>query len=498
MTQQNLWHKFIHRAKLPLEIAGLFIALILLFQDVGELVIPMINSDVPNINNSIGEKTIFPFGEISSEKELGIREIKQKRFNSAISYFRKSLNLKKNDPETVIFLNNSIAQAKKVNQNRKILKVAVSIPASGEPNIAAEILRGVAQAQSEFNCGLTEISLAIKDTQHQLNCQGSLNGKFLQVTIFDDKYQPETAKKIAKYLVKQKDIIAIIGHYSSPMTLSAGEIYNKHKLVAIYPTSTSTTLSNFGKFVFKISPSDKLAAEALFEHLEKQGKSQKVAVAYVKNHQYSESLKQEFETLLPTQKFVHQCYFKAGNFSAQDCIEQAKNQGAEAMLLVPASGSSLTNAIGVIDNAKGLKLLGGDSIYNYRVVNDAGEEAYQNNLTVAIPWHRHPNSQFNQTAQKFWNAEINWRTATSYDAAKTIIKALDKSNGNYSRKKLQIILSSGDFDVEGVTGKIRFNELGDRQFLDIDKSVLVKVKPNAKSSKYEFIILEEGSREVGE
>ncbi len=496
MTQQNIWHKFIQRAKLPLEVAGLFIAVILILQDVGDLLIPFFTQEVPNINNSIGEKTIFPSGKISAEKELGMREIKEKRFNSAISYFRKSLNFQKNDPETVIFLNNSIAQAKKVNQNRKILEIAVSIPANGEANIAAEILRGVAQAQSEFNCGLAEISLAIKDIQHQLNCQGSLNEKFLQVTIVDDEYQPETAQKVAKYLVKQKDILAIIGHYSSPMTLSAGEIYHKHKLVAISPTNTSTMLSNFSKFVFKISPSDIIAAQALFEYFEELGKSQKVAVAYVENNQYSESLKQEFETLLPTKKFVHQCYLNVGNFSAQDCIEQAKNQGAEVMLLVPATDKTLTNTIGIIDNAKGLKLLGGDSIYNYRVINDAGEEANQNNLTVAIPWHRDPNDEFTQTSQKFWNAEINWRTATSYDAAKTIIKALDKSNGNYYRKKLQKILSSNDFDVEGVTGKIRFGQLGDRQFLDQDKSVLVQVKPNIKSGKYEFVIRdkEEGRR----
>ena len=491
MTQQNLWQKFIQRIKLPLELAGLFIAIILILRDIGDLVIPFLTQDVPNINNSIGEKTMFPSAEISSQKELGIREIKEKRFNSAISYFRQSLNFKQNDPETVIFLNNSIAQAKKVNQNRKILEIAVSIPANGEPNIAAEILRGVAQAQSEFNCGLAEISLAIKDIQHQLNCQGSLNAKFLQVTIVDDEYEPETAQKIAQYLVKQKDIIAIIGHYSSPMTISAGEIYHKHKLVAISPTSTSTILSNFSKFVFKISPSDRIAAEALFEYLEKLGKPQKVAVAYVENNQYSESLKREFETLLPTQKFVHQCYLNRGNFSAQDCIEQANNQDAEAMLLVPATDKTLTNAIGVIDNAKGLKLIGGDSIYNYRVVNDAGEEANQNNLTVAIPWHRDPNEEFTQTSQKFWKGEINWRTATSYDAAKTIIKALDKSNGNYSRKKLQRILSSGDFDLEGVTGKIRFGELGDRQFINKDKSVLVQVKPSVKSGKYEFVILEQ-------
>jgi len=473
MTQQSLWQKFIQGAKLPLELAGLFIAVILILRDVGDVVIPFLIP--PKIDNSIGEKTMFPAGEISPEKELGMREIKEKRFSSAISYFRQSLNSGKKDPETVIFLNNSIAQAKKINQTRKILEIAVSIPAGGESNVAAEILRGVGQAQSEFNCGLAEISLAIKDIQHQLNCQGSLNGNFLQVTIVDDKYQPETAKKIAEYLVKQKEIIAVIGHYSSSMTLSAGEIYNKHKLVGISPTSTSTILWNFSKFVFKIPPSDKAAAQVLFEYFQKISKSQKVAVAYVEDNPYSESLKREFETLLLTQKneFVHECYLNSGNFSAQDCIGQAQKQGAEVMLLFPVSDITLLNAILIIENAQGLNLIGGDSIYNYRVVNDAGEEANQNNLTVAIPWHRDSNKKFAQKSKKFWNGEINWRTATTYDTAKTIIKALEKSNGHYSRQKLQRILSSPDFSVEGVTGKIRFGELGDRQFEDKDKSVLV-------------------------
>ncbi|NEQ77531.1 MAG: ABC transporter substrate-binding protein [Okeania sp. SIO2C9] len=299
---------------------------------------------------------------------------------------------------------------------------------------------------------------------------------------------------MAEYLVKKREILAVIGHYSSEMTLQAGQVYNKNKLVIISPTSTSTRLSNFGKFVFKIPPSDLIAAQTLFNHLNQEIFLDKnVAVAYVANNEYSESLTREFEMLLKMKKFVHKCYLDAGNFSAQDCVEQAKNQGAEVMLLVPATDITLTKAIGVIDNAKGLELIGGDSIYNYRVVNDAGEEAAQNNLTVAIPWHRHPNSQFNQTAQKFWNAEINWRTATSYDATQTMMKAMDEMGGNYSRQKLQRILSSPDFLVEGVTGKIRFSQLGDRQFMGNDQPVLVQVKPNAKSGKYEFIILEEGS-----
>jgi branched-chain amino acid transport system substrate-binding protein len=148
----------------------------------------------------------------------------------------------------------------------------------------------------------------------------------------------------------------------------------------------------------------------------------------------------------------------------------------------------LTNAIRIIDNAQGLNLLGGDSVYNPRVLKDEAEKAASSKLTIAIPWHRHPDSDFAKTAGDFWGAEVNWRTATSYDAANTIIKALEESNGNYSREQLQKTLSSPNFVVEGVTGEIRFNEKGDRLFEGKNNSVLVQVE--LISGKSEFVLWE--------
>ncbi|NEP08196.1 MAG: ABC transporter substrate-binding protein, partial [Okeania sp. SIO4D6] len=409
----------------------------------------------------------------------------------AIAQFRQSLQINKNDFETLIYLNNAIAQQKSDTNIGQKVEIAVSVPISQESYISQEILRGVAQAQSEFNCGLPEISLGIKNPENQLNCPGSFNGKFLKVTIADDEYLPETAEKIAQTLVAKAEIIAVIGHYSSDMTLQAGEIYNKAELVVISPTSTSILLKNFSKFVLRVAPNDSLAAQTLWNYLERQNwADKKIAVAYIPGNSYSQSLAQELNKLLPEQ-FVYKCNILSGNFSASDCVEEAQNRGAEIMFLVPATDRTLSNVIGIINNAKGLKLLGGDSVYNFRVLKDAGKQADRGNLTLAIPWHRHPNSQFSQTAQKFWNAEINWRTAKSYDATKTIIKAVDEMMGNYSRKQLQRILSNPNFSLEGVTGKIRFSESGDRQFLEKDKPVLVQVKSNVKSGKYEFVILEQ-------
>ncbi|MDJ0518328.1 MAG: ABC transporter substrate-binding protein [Trichodesmium sp. MO_231.B1] len=494
----NIWEKFKLLLKLAnmgclqITVAGILLGLLVINVVKNQFISTPDISSPPEISQNIsqGEKLLIS-SKTTLAKEMGIQEFDSEKFARAIAQFRQSLQINKNDPETLIYLNNAIAQQKSNSNIGEKIEIAVSVPIGQESDIAQEILRGVAQAQSEFNCGLNKISLAITNIESTLNCSGSFNGKFLQVTIADDEYLPKTAEKIAQALVENEKIIAVIGHSSSDMTLQAGDIYNEAKLVAISPTSTSISLKNFGKFVFRVAPSDDLAAQTLWNYLNQQNwAEQKIAVAYIPGNNYSESLAKEFEKLLPA-NFVHKCDISVGNFSASDCVESAKNQGAEIMFLIPATDRTLGNAIGIINNAKGLKLLGGDSAYNPRVLKDAGKQGEQANFTLAIPWHRYPNSEFAQTAKKFWNAEVSWRTATSYDATQTIIKAMDKMMGNYSRKQLQSILSSRDFYAEGVTGKIIFGKSGDRQFLDKDKSVLVQVKPSVKSGKYEFVILEQ-------
>ncbi|NES78881.1 MULTISPECIES: hypothetical protein [Okeania] len=88
MTQQNIWYKFIQRAKLPLELTGLSIAAILLLKDVDQLIKTII-PEIPKINSSIGEKTMFPSGKISSEKKLGMEDFNNKRFSSSIAQIKE-------------------------------------------------------------------------------------------------------------------------------------------------------------------------------------------------------------------------------------------------------------------------------------------------------------------------------------------------------------------------------------------------------------------------
>ena len=105
---------------------------------------------------SLGEKILIT-DQINSDQEKGVQAFAQGNFDAARTNFQASLRQNHNDPESLIYFNNSL------DDSSKYIKIAVSVPIGGNLNVAKEILRGVAQAQDE------------------VNRNGGINGKFLQV-----------------------------------------------------------------------------------------------------------------------------------------------------------------------------------------------------------------------------------------------------------------------------------------------------------------------------
>lgn len=127
-------------------------------------------------------KTCSPVGMISLE------------FNKRFSFG--------NEPETLIALNNARLRA----ENRKTYKIAVSVPIGKVLPIAEEILRGAAHAQNE------------------INRNGGINGVGLEIEIINDDNDQNITRKIAEVLVKDTNILAVIGHNTGDASLGAAPI----------------------------------------------------------------------------------------------------------------------------------------------------------------------------------------------------------------------------------------------------------------------------------
>lgn len=407
---------------------------------------------------SLGARALGSQGN-SEEKLAGIQSMASKNYAEAVASFQAALQKNRNDPETKIYLNNALIG------EQRAYTIAVSVPIANSAEPALEILRGVAQTQTD------------------LNEAGGIGGVPLQVMIVSDDNNPAVAQKVANGLVGDASVLGVIGHFGSDATLAAGPIYEQGKLVMVSPTSTSVQVSNVGNYVFRTVPSDRFTATALSRYLLNNLRQQNAAVYYNAGSDYSRSLKDEFTTALTSDggQVVAEFDLADPTFNALDTLKQAQQQGAQTLVLA-ANTATLDKALEIVAvNRRTLPLLGGDSIYNPKTLQVGGENAV--GMVVAVPWVllSNPNSAFVKTARSLWGGDVNWRSAMSYDAAEVLIAALQQ---NPTREGVQQALSNPGFSIQGATGTVRFLPSGDRN----QAMQLTVIKPGERSGYgYDFV-----------
>lgn len=385
---------------------------------------------------SAGEKLLIVEGA-TPEKQAAVKAIASGNYAEAITQLEASLKSDLNDPETLIYLNNARIG------NQKSYTIAASVPISSDVNAAQEILRGVAQAQNAINRA------------------GGINNIPLKVLIANDENNSDIANQVAAAFVNNSQVLGVIGHYASDVTLATADTYQSGGLVAISPISTTVKLSGRSRYIFRTVPSDYVAARALADYMRQKLKQQKVAVFFNSESGYSQSLKSEFVTAvsLGGGQVMSEVDLSDPNFNAAQSLDQAIQGGTQVLMLAVNTGT-LDKAMLVVQvNGKRLKLLGGDDVYTPKTLQLGGLAA--ENMVLAIPWHigANPQAEFPKAATQLWGANVNWRTAMAYDAAKALIAGIGR---NPTRIGVQQALLAPDFSAQGAAGDIKFLPSGDR------------------------------------
>ncbi|MEG4988207.1 ABC transporter substrate-binding protein [Microcoleus sp. BR0-C5] len=394
------------------------------------------------------------------DKQAGVQAFAEGNYQAAAQYFQKSLQQNRNDPETIIYLNNATAS------NGSSLKIAVSVPIGSNPNVAQEILRGVAQAQDE------------------INTSGGIKGAKLQVEIVNDDNSPEVVREVARTLTKDQNILAVIGHNASNASLEAAPIYQQEKLVMVTPTSFANNLSGFGSYIFRTVPNISLMAAPLAEYAVKTAGQTNIAVCYDSQAPDNISFKDEFVASLTAAggKLVPTvCDFSLPSFNPESAIADAVSKGAQGLMVAPHI-DRIDRAISLARSNRGkLPLYGSTTLYTFQTLKDGQKDV--DGLVLPVPWHpeTNPGSRFPENARQRWGGIVNWRTATSFDATQAVIAGLRQSN---TREGLQQALRNASFSAAGSSEDVKFLPTGDRA----GKPILVQVKQGG-STGYNFVPL---------
>jgi ABC-type branched-subunit amino acid transport system substrate-binding protein/serine/threonine protein kinase len=438
---------------------------------------------------SAGEEILFTSSS-PRLKQRGVSEFAASNSTEAFNLFKKSWQEYGKDPETLVYMNNAFLEANKI----PYYTISVVIPiGSKNPDSPThlsdqvkEVLRGVAQAQTEVNLRLSN-SRNNNDFPGADFLQGkAINGKGLKVILADDANDKEEAKQKASLLVNQPDILAVIGHSNSEMTIHTVDIYNKNNLVLMSSSSATEELTDEPrKFFFRTQYTSSLIAISLGEHLIAKNQKQAV-ILYNQANAFGSSFYEEFKKYFESQggKIIRIRDFDLSkkDFNAQRAIKEIEAQGETAIALVP--DAHVTNSL---NNAFEIMKLNGDRNWivgawtlmcpqTLEIAFQSQQKLFKKFIS-SVGWHplSSINQEFPQQARSLWGGEVNTRTASAYDATRALIKALEMQQ-QPSREGMQKTLSSPNFSADGATGTIQFDspKNGDRKNPTSDLVHIVK------------------------
>lgn len=363
----------------------------------------------PSINISSGERTLFPITG-NSNRDLGIKEFTQQEYTNATRFFQQAVKVEPSDPEVLIYYNNALAREK-----GEPFSLAVVVPADNAQGLAKEILRGVAQAQNQFNE------------------KGGLDGRLLQIVIANDTGDSEQAKQVATELTLDKSILGVIGNYTSDTRKAALTQYEQASLAVIFPTSSSDSLP--GNNLFRTVYKDVVTAELLAEYARGLGLD-KVAIVANSENQDSKSLSKSYTYNFQTLggQVVREIDLAVPQLDIEREAVSVLKQAQGIVMFPDASRASVVlNIVGAITklapnsnnpNQKKFQFLGGDTLYNSKTL--AASEKSIDGLVIAVPWYTEAAQakKFSQAATQLWGGNVSWRSATSFDATQALIKVL--------------------------------------------------------------------------
>jgi branched-chain amino acid transport system substrate-binding protein len=451
----------IYRTFQPIFLAALFcfgIFLGLLFDDIlpDNNSVPQSNIDATQSSEiSLGEEILLRENLPDNIIAQGRQAFENKEYKQAIQFFKQSLDRSPNNPEIRIYYNN----ARAAYQDKNHLKIATSVPIGNNPEIAQEILRGIALFQQELN-----------DEQSK-----NPDFHFLQVVIANDNNSEEDAKDRAEKFVKDRSIIAVIGHNNFEASKAAKDIYIQGKIVAISPTTFSPEIASNG-YIYRMVPEMETFATTLSEYIREQTDKLIIQnptnlICYDKRSGDNYNFADKYKNILLGQRFhkvVKDEDFNCNinpeiNLNEQQIYEKIAQYKVNILMIAP-SVNDLKRAVNIFkhrpEQQLNLVILGSPTFQSYLTLEE-GKQGVEN-LVISVPWYDLKQDDY---ILDFWQNKINvWRTPMAYDATKVILTALRQLSGQkkeFDRELLNQVLRN-NFSIEGMTGTVRFDQNGVR------------------------------------
>lgn len=311
----------------------------------------------------------------------------------------------------------------------------------------------------------------------EINGSGGVQGRHIRLRREDDHESVDEGELVAQRLANDPDVVAVIGHLQSYVSVPASAIYDLSGLVMLAPTATDPELTAHGYLrVFRATFTDEEVGRQMAEYAARQG-YERIGIYYIRSD-YGRNLANAFEERandLGLSIPVRQSYEPndpAGGASFGPVLRGWRDAGLDAIFLA----GEVPSAARVIVAARGegltIPILGGDAMSSPELITVGGSAA--EGTVVATAFHpdepRPEVRRFTAAFEKRYGVAPDAGSALGYDVIHLLADAILRSGSAVPDSIAKALHSLHDW--RGVTGSFTFDSAGNLVGRPIAKMVV--------------------------
>ena len=358
-----------------------------------------------------------------------------------------------------------------LSRSQNTIYLAVAGPTDGENTSGIEMIQAV------------ELYL------DRINNAGGINGKKVELQIYDDRNQPQEAEKVATKIANS-NALAVLGHFYSSTSVAGGEIYQQQGIPAISASATADRVTKNNDWYSRVIFTNNLQAQFIANYTYKILERSNASIIY-SDDDYGKTLTESFSGTFSSLggTVVHQWAIDINSPNYKQQQQQIVRDLLTSNSKKPHTIFCATHNGDIVDAIVEMKrrqlkyeLIGADSLGSVAFAQkfrEFPEERrnlgyFSNGIYAVSPIIF---DVANQEAQKFRNeyilkyeSEPGWTAATYYDAAAMAVEAIakaeitgEKANLIQERRRIKSILNqtnTWEEAVPGLSGQLYFDDEG--------------------------------------
>ena len=335
----------------------------------------------------------------------------------------------------------------------------------------------------------TESLVATQLAIDEVNAKGGVNGRPIELVLFDDASNPAVARANAQ-AIADSPCVAVLGHYLSSASLAAAPVYKDARIPALTGSAAADDLTSTNDYYFRALAPVSAQARSIAEHLRAVIGEPKVRLVHTRDS-YGKSFERGFAAAYPAEQLrVFGLDVAAGQIGSMDgTLDAAAQEPGPGVIVVGAAPDFSPDIVKALrrHGIKGTIIASQGAAresYLQNFANEPEEKAhpgfFSENLYAASSLMFDSAGVAAQAFAADYKAKAgtspSWVAGGAYDAARLMIDALKRAAVHRrfmgqgiqkrsdskvaDRNRVRVALAATDSPksaVVGLTGRLYFN-----------------------------------------